>query len=147
MSEAHIHPRRDELIAAAGKARERAYAPYSGYRVGAAVLDEQGRVWPGCNVENVSYSLTICAERAALARLVSEGGRIVREAAVLTVDGGKPCGACLQALLEFAEDPGALFVHCASENGPTTTHSLNDLLPMGFASARVPRTAGTADPV
>lgn len=94
------------LLEAARRAAARAHAPYSGFRVGAAVLDERGRVHAGCNVENASYGLTICAERAAVTRMVAAGGQ--RVAAVLvfadTDTLTPPCGACLQVIAEFAGD-------------------------------------------
>lgn len=131
----------DELIEEARDVRQRAYAPYSGYRVGAAVLDEAGRIWSACNVENISFGLTVCAERAAVARLVAEGGREVRAIVVATVDGGAPCGMCLQTLVEFASDPDAVQVVAVDEQGVARRFSLKELIPYGFSSAAV-RTNG-----
>lgn len=131
----------DELIEEARDVRQRAYAPYSGYRVGAAVLDEAGRIWSACNVENISFGLTVCAERAAVARLVAEGGREVRAIVVATVDGGAPCGMCLQTLVEFASDPEAVQVVAVDEQGVARRFSLKELIPHGFSSAAV-RTNG-----
>jgi cytidine deaminase len=131
---------RNDLIAAAIEARKSAYAPYSGYSVGAAVLDELGEVWTGCNVENRSYGLSICAERTAVFRMVLEGGRQVRALALATSDGSGPCGACLQVLLEFAPKPGELEVHCVDENGAASEHTLAELLPFGFDSLELRRT-------
>ena len=97
-----ITPRQQrQLLAAARAVRPRAHAPYSKYRVGAAVLDERGRVHTGCNVENASYGLTVCAERNAVAAAVAAGAKRIRAAAVTTSDGGPPCGACRQVLAEF----------------------------------------------
>lgn len=110
--------------------RERAYAPYSHYQVGAALLDDQGRVFTGCNVENISYGLTICAERTAIVKMVSEGGRRIRGLAVATRDGGTPCGMCLQTIAEFAE--GDLGIICVSEDGSRQEFTLADLLPHRF---------------
>ena len=94
------------LVATAARAQKRAYCPYSGYRVGAALLDARGRVFPGCNVENASYSATTCAERVALGSAVAAGSRRFRAIAIVT--SGKelasPCGVCRQALSEFAPD-------------------------------------------
>jgi cytidine deaminase len=142
-----MDPSAADLVEAATSARARAYAPYSGYRVGAAVRDEQGRLWSGCNVENVSYGLALCAERAAVAAMVAGGGRSVAEAAIVTQDGGTPCGMCLQTMLEFADAPGALKVHCVDGRGSATSFTLEELLPRGFRSASVPRTGGAAEPV
>ncbi len=121
-------------------ARERAYAPYSGYAVGAAVEDESGRVHAGCNVENVSFGATICAERGALARMVAEGGRRVRRVAVATADGGAPCGICLQSLLEFAPEPENVVVELFADSSPSGSYTLAQLLPNAFVSGKVART-------
>jgi cytidine deaminase len=93
-----------ELVVWATKARERAYAPYSDYAVGAALRGKSGRVYTGCNVENAVYSLTICAERTALFKAVSEGEREFETLAVVTANGGSPCGSCRQVLAEFGQD-------------------------------------------
>ena len=101
-----IEGRRDELLAAARAVRERAYAPYSRFAVGAAVLDEQGRIHAGCNVENAAYPQGWCAEASALAVMVAAGGRRVLAVAVCGVaaDPVTPCGGCRQKLREFAAD-------------------------------------------
>jgi cytidine deaminase len=128
------------LAEAALEAREQAYAPYSGYLVGAAVLDVDGRVWTGCNIENVSFGLTLCAERVAVAKMVSAGSRRLIEIAVATVDGGTPCGMCLQTLAEFAPEPGDVRVWTVSPGGKARQYLLAELLPFGFASDAVERT-------
>ena len=130
----------EKLIRAAQAVRERAYAPYSGYKVGAAVLDEEDRVWTGCNVENISYGLTICAERSAVAKMVSEGGKTLRAVAVATRDGGTPCGMCLQTLAEFAVAGSEVEVWLAGEAGDYRRLLLSELLPHGFQSDSVKRT-------
>jgi cytidine deaminase len=107
----------DPLLKAAVEARSRAYAPYSGYLVGAAVEAEDGSIYGGCNVENISYGLTICAERGAISRMVAEGRTRLRRVAVVTADAGTPCGMCLQTLLEFAEDPGEVEVVTSDPEG------------------------------
>jgi cytidine deaminase len=131
----------DELIRAAAEAREHAYAPYSGYRVGAALLDERGRTHIGCNMENISYGLTVCAERSAISAMVASGVRKVKRIAVVTKDGGTPCGMCLQTLAEFCEDPTRLEIVCAATNGRASTFVLAELLPKSFQSEAVARTS------
>jgi len=129
-----------QLIDIANAARNNAYAPYSGYKVGAAVLDAAGNIWAACNVENVSYGLSICAERAALSRMVAEGSLEVKAVAVVTADGGMPCGMCLQSLLEFAEDPASTKVWTISDSGAVQSHTLHDLIPLGFVMRDLRRT-------
>jgi cytidine deaminase len=122
---------RDELIAAACQVREWAYAPYSHYPVGAAILTDDGRVFTGVNVENASYGLTNCAERTAVFKGVSEGmGRIVA-VAVCTENGGSPCGACRQVLSEFA-GPEEVPVWLADKEGNARATTLGALLPDSF---------------
>jgi cytidine deaminase len=123
------------LLDAAREARDHAYAPYSRFTVGAALLDEQGRVHPGCNVENAAYPQGVCAEAGALSALVLAGGREVR--AVLVVgDGGEsglpvtPCGGCRQKLREFARDDTPVWV--ADPRGVRLRITLGALLPHGF---------------
>ena len=119
------------LIQAAEEVRANAYAPYSVYRVGAAVLDEKGRIHVGVNVENVSFGLTVCAERNAIASMAASGGKEIKAVAVVTDDGGTPCGACRQVLSEFAPNPSEVWVfgHSAKNNWQAR---LSDLLPSGF---------------
>jgi cytidine deaminase len=125
---------REALLAAARGARRHAYAPYSGYAVGSAVWSEDGRLFAGANVENASYGLTICAERVAIARAVSEGVRRIVAVAVVTRDGGTPCGACRQVLAEFAD--GEARVWCAAEeSGQVEEYPLEQLLPLAFRLA------------
>jgi len=123
------------LIEAATAVRERAYVPYSGFAVGAALLDEAGRVFSGCNVENVSYGLSSCAERNAIFAAVGQGAR--RVVAVAVVTGADtptpPCGACRQVLLEFAAD-GDMEVVMATTAGGRRSTRLSALLPESFAS-------------
>ncbi len=121
------------LLAAARAVRQNAHAPYSRFHVGAAVLDERGRVHTGCNVENASYGLTVCAERNAVAAAVAAGARAIK--AVVVVTGvrppASPCGACRQVLAEFAtaEVPVVL----APPRGPAArTFRIAELLPDAF---------------
>jgi cytidine deaminase len=130
----------DDLIRAAHSAQEMAYAPYSGYLVGAAVLDEEQRIWTGANVENVSYGLSICAERAAICKMVNEGGRVVRSIVITTKDGGTPCGMCLQVLLEFSPDPTTVEVVTVSGSGEMHRFLLSEMIPFGFNSLDLKRT-------
>lgn len=122
---------RERLVASAREARRTAYAPYSGYAVGAAVWSEDGRLFTGVNVENASYGLSICAERVAVFRAVSEGARRIQAVAVVTRDGGTPCGACRQVLAEFADEDTPVW--CASdESVEIQEYRLGDLLPSAF---------------
>ena len=122
----------DELAAAARAARERAYAPYSHFAVGAALLDEQGRIHAGCNVENAAYPQGLCAEAVALGHLVLAGGTRVRAAVVAGVAATPvtPCGGCRQKLREFGADD--LPVWSADVHTITARHTLGELLPASF---------------
>ncbi len=124
-------PTDEQLMNMALEAKERAYAPYSGFRVGAALLTERGTVFTGCNVENCSYGLTNCAERSALFAAVSQGSRLFKKIVIVS-DGPKPatpCGACRQVLVEFAPE---LEIISISENGTTIKTNLKELLPQPF---------------
>lgn len=129
-----INPRR--LLKLAAQVRERAYAPYSQYSVGAAVVGKSGRVYVGCNVENASYGLTVCAERTALFKGISEGEREFQAIAVVTPSGGSPCGACRQVLSEFMP-PHALVVLGNAQGEPTRLATLGELLPDAFTPQRL----------
>lgn len=106
---------RRRLIATALEARQRAYAPYSGYAVGAALLTTSGKIFSGVNVENAAYPSGICAERVAVFKAVSEGERQFTALAVATANGGMPCGACRQVLAEFGLDTLILIVNARGE--------------------------------
>ena len=120
------------LIAAARAARDNAHAPYSKFRVGAAVLDEQGRIHAGCNVENAAYPQGWCAETSALAHLVTAGGRRVLAVAVVGVadDPVTPCGGCRQKLREFADADCPIWV--ADLDTTRARFTLGELLPASF---------------
>jgi cytidine deaminase len=121
------------LIAKARGARRRAQARYSGFAVGAALEDKQGRVWTGCNIENATYGLTVCAERVALWKALSEGVKPHRFTRIAVVTGAKtltpPCGACRQLLWEYCGD---IPVTLANLRGGTRTVLLSELFPDGF---------------
>lgn len=120
---------RTTLEEAACAARERAYAPYSHFTVGAAVLGGSGAVYSGVNVENASYGLTICAERSAISSAVLAGERDIRAVAVCTENGVTPCGACRQVIREFAADCP---IYVLDANGNRRQTSLAALLPQSF---------------
>ena len=125
----------DELVRAARIVRAEAYAPYSKYRVGAALLAADGTIFTGCNVENASYPASICAERVAITRAVSEGQRKFVAIAVATGNGGSPCGICRQVMFEFA--PGMAVV-IADETRIHQETTVADLLPDGFGPSCLP---------
>ena len=125
----------DPLVEAARAARLNAYAPYSEYLVGAAIEDDEGRVFTGVNVENISYGATICAERSAVTSMVTAGGRKARRLALVTADGGTPCGICLQVLSEFGSE--GLTIVIADEGRTLRENKLSELLPHAFHSDEV----------
>ena len=132
MTETRRDVDREALIRQAAAARERAYAPYSNYKVGAALLGASGRVYLGCNVENAVYPLSMCAERAAVFRAVCHGERDFDAVAVVTEKGGAPCGSCRQVLREFSEE---LVVLIADADGHWRETTVADLLPDSFSAA------------
>jgi cytidine deaminase len=123
------------LIQAARAAAAHAYIPYSNYRVGAALLAEDGTIYGGCNIENAAYPASICAERVALVKAVSEGVTQFAAIAVITRDGGSPCGHCRQALFEFA--PGLRVIIAREDGAISFDGSLSDLLPLGFGPSNL----------
>jgi len=123
----------DQLVQEATAVRERAYAPYSGYLVGAAIATKQGSIFVGCNVENSTFGATICAERGAIMQMVAFGETEPIACAVVTKDGGSPCGICRQVLAEFARDMPIVLVGLASPEGESGhVVQLAELLPMAF---------------
>ena len=126
--DSHLQPR---LISEAVSAREQAYAPYSGFRVGAAVLTAEGQVFVGANIENASYGLTLCAERSAVAAAVTAGARQLEAVALASTGAASPCGACRQFLAEFGGDMEVLLVD-PEKTGEVRRVSLAELLPDQF---------------
>jgi len=124
---------RQTLIHKAMEAWKRAYAPYSGYAVGAALLTESGKIYEGVNIENAVYPLTICGERVAVFKAVSEGEKSFRAIAVVTKNGGTPCGSCRQVLAEFGLDTVVLIADLQGN----LLHELTvaELLPHAFGEA------------
>jgi len=118
-----------ELVKLALEARRKAYAPYSRYDVGAALLTASGQVFTGCNVENAAYPMSLCAERTAIVKAVSEGQREFVTIAIATRNGGSPCGACRQVMHEF--EP-RLRVLLADDSGHIRQFTLDQLLPEAF---------------
>lgn len=130
-----------QLLDAAREVRERAYAPASGFRVGAAVLASDATIHVGCNVENASYGLTVCAERNAVAAMVADGGRRIVAVAVATDSEvpAMPCGACRQVLAEFGPDMAIFVGGVERGRAALVATSLVELLPMPFRFDRASR--------
>ncbi len=120
-----------KLLAAAKIAFDRAYAPYSNFQVGAALLGVDGKIYAGCNVENASYGLSRCAEQTAIQKMVSEGTRGFTKAVVYTLASppSSPCGACRQIMFEFGMDAEVVMVNDKNE---TRAFTVAELLPAGF---------------
>lgn len=128
---------RQQLVEAATQARKWAYVPYSHYAVGAALITDSGKVYDGVNVENAAYPTTMCAERVAVFKAVSEGERNFTAIAVVTSNGGTPCGSCRQVLAEFGVNT---IVIVADETGNVVTETtVADLLPGAFLPQDLPR--------
>ncbi len=126
---------RVELLAAAREAQASAYAPYSNFPVGAAVLLSDGTMYRGCNVENASFGLTICAERAAIFNAIADGRMDIAAVAVVTSSPKlcKPCGACRQVIAEFSQADNPIIVLCGStEDGAVDVEPITALLPETF---------------
>lgn len=124
-----------ELVRLAQEARQQAYEPYSHYPVGAAILTEAGAVYTGANVENASYPLSMCAERIAMFKAVTAGDRQPIAIAVVTDNGGSPCGACRQVLSEFGID--ALVIMADGEGDIVEEMKVSALLPAAFTPAHL----------
>ena len=119
------------LIKIAMEAREKSYSPYSGFKVGAAVYTKSGKVFTGCNIESASYSPTICAERVAISKCISEGYKDIEKIAVVGSDTklSFPCGVCRQFMVEFSKN---IKVICAKNIDSYEIYSLSELLPHSF---------------
>ena len=125
---------REELLVAAREAQAAAYAPYSNFSVGAAVLLSDGTIYRGCNIENASFGLTICAERVALFHAISDGRIDIAAVAVVTSAPRlcKPCGACRQVIAEFSQADNPIAVLSASLTRESSMETISDLLPDTF---------------
>lgn len=119
------------LVQAAQEAQKNAYAPFSRFKVGAALLTTDNKITLGCNIENASYGLTVCAERVAIFKAVSEGYKKFKAIAVVTSDCSYPCGACLQVMAEFSPN---ITVILSNGKSRTKILKLKDLLPKAFSS-------------
>lgn len=123
----------DALYAAAREGANHAYAPYSNFHVGAALLDDTGHIFTGCNVENASYGLSICAERNAIAHAVNAGSRHFQAIAIAADHAVPPCGACRQVLAEFMAPDALVFAIGRDEQASVTTWRVGELLPAAFS--------------
>lgn len=121
-----------ELVDFARQAVNRAYAPYSGFCVGAAVLAFDGSIYTGCNIENASYGAAICAERVAIAKCISDGRRTISKIAICSSRGDQtfPCGICRQVMSEFMDEDAQILL--GLEDGSFNTYTLGELLPNSF---------------
>jgi len=121
-----------KLLDAARKAKENAYAPYSNFHVGAALMTEDGNIYSGCNVENTSYGLTICAERNAIFKMAAEGERLISEILVIgdTEEFLPPCGACRQVIAEFSKKETPVYM--CNKNGDVKQSTVDDIIPYSF---------------
>lgn len=126
----------EKLIQVASEARDHAYAPHSHFYVGAALLMDDGKIVSGCNIENASYSLTICAERVAASTAIAAGYRAWRAIAIASVGGAMPCGACRQFLAEFGSDLTVITADVI--DGSREIRRLTQLLPDSFGNANLP---------
>lgn len=132
------------LLSQARDAARHAYAPYSGFRVGAALITAAGRVYTGCNVENSSYGISICAERVALHKALTEGRRDFTELVIEAQNGmedAPPCGACRQALIEFSPELRVTY----RNKGKYVTRILSELLPDAFLGGGEEKSPGAGD--
>ncbi|HHT70141.1 MAG TPA: cytidine deaminase [Firmicutes bacterium] len=131
-----MNQKEQELVTAARAAREQAYAPYSNYRVGAALRTASGAIFTGCNIENAAYGATVCAEQVAVFKAVSAGERdfVALAVAASGEDVASPCGTCRQVLAEFVPD---LILYLTGSSGAVETATLKELLPRAFGPAHL----------
>ena len=131
------HKKQEMLVSEAIKAREMAYAPYSKFRVGAAVSDEQGRIFTGCNIENSSFGASICAERTAIFKAVSSGSKMITKISVVCDNDEycRPCGICRQVMSEFASDDFSLL--SAKPDGSFQEFTMDEILPHAFTKFNI----------
>ena len=134
MTESMTESKQAELLATAREAQASAYAPYSNFSVGAAVLLSDGSIYKGCNIENASFGLTVCAERVALFHAVTAGRMDIVAVAVVTSAPKlcKPCGACRQVIAEFSRADSPIIVISTTQSGLMVTETITDLLPDNF---------------
>ncbi|MCP4215856.1 MAG: cytidine deaminase [bacterium] len=127
-----MNTNKEKLLEAAKKAKDNAYAPYSKFHVGAAILAGNGEIYHGCNVENTSYGLTICAERNAVCRMVADGTTKIDEIMIIgdTEEFLPPCGACRQVIAEFAHKD--TIVYMSNKDGQVKETTVNELIPFVF---------------
>ena len=126
---------RSQLVQIAADARQNAYAPFSKFYVGSAVLGDNGKIYAGVNVENSSYGLTICAERSAATAAITDGARAILATAIVSQGGASPCGACRQFLYEFGPDMEILLSN-VDDQSELRRFILSELLPEGFRLER-----------
>jgi cytidine deaminase len=121
---------KEQMLKDAQEARHNAYAPYSKFKVGAAILGADGKIYTGCNVENISYGLTICAERNAIFHMVSRGCTKMVGCVVATETGSSPCGGCRQVMSEFVDKDDATVIMVNTSNNTHRDSSIHQLLPL-----------------
>ncbi len=121
-----------DLFKAAKKAHKKAYAPYSNFHVGAAILDEKGQIHIGCNVENASYPVGCCAEQSAVSQMIVNGGKTIKDILIIGKKGEPcpPCGACRQIIFEHADEN--TIIHLETTNGEFTKRTIKEILPEAF---------------
>ncbi len=127
----------EKLLPIAEKARNMAYAPYSEFYVGAAIVDEQGNIHSGCNVENAAYPIGCCAEQSAVAQMILNGGKSIKQILIIGKPGNTcpPCGACRQIIAEHGD--ASTQIHLETADGQFSTQSIDELLPNAFHPSKL----------